>query len=442
MSSEDRNKEGQGMASMALIPVNIIVIGGTASGIVAGIWHFAGIAAAVGAGIVALLVIATVFSFGIGIFRTVFTGSRLVPGVMWCSAPEHMKAFWTRTPLPKEECQQGTFFVDAELIDRAERGDVSWLRDLGLKEMHLPVPSLVAHLAQVFRQMTRYKWIGAVLGPVRIAIFVVAFSVVVNMVSALLLSLGVSVDPTTRLIVPSLEMFSLGGTELVTAIAVIVLFWCLWEKRSWPEMGVGFRQPWVGYLLVGTFVAAILVIMIYVVGLLKGWVEFKGVEAVDPLRIVGVLALLFVMASAEELLFRGYILQSLERSSGAVVGVGLSSLLYALLHLGNPDADLLAFIGILAHGIFLCTILLMTRSLWLPVGFHWAWNVLLGVIFGLPVSGYSFERILRSELVGAHWFYSPSGFGPEAGVLAILCLFVMGVGLLGWSLTKMQQAVG
>lgn len=432
MSAENNKKDQSSVNGFILIPTFFTTIG------VASIWRYVGPVAAIATGIVVVVIIAILFSMGIGVYRAIFTGCRLVPGVMWC--PKTRRAFWTSTSLPKEDCKKEGFFVDAGLIERAEQGDYSWLRDLGLKEERISISLLVLHLAGIYRQATRFRWVRAVFGLVRVLIFAVLYLVVVNLIGAALLSLGLNVDAMAKLIAPSADMFGFAITELLAAIAVIGLFWRLWERRGLTELGIGFRQAWGGHLAMGAFVAAMLVAVIYIVGLLTGWVQFEGSQAATPVGIVGTLVLLLLMASAEELLFRGYILQSLERSSGAVVGVGVSSFLYALLHLGNPDADLLAFIGILAHGIFLCTLLLMTRSLWLPIGFHWAWNVFLGVVFGLPVSGYRFESILRSELVGSRWFYSPGGFGPEAGVLAILCLFIVGVGLLGWLLSKMPRA--
>jgi membrane protease YdiL (CAAX protease family) len=276
---------------------------------------------------------------------------------------------------------------------------------------------------------------------VRIAIFVLIFVFGINATTMALLLLGIEFDPNTRVIEPSLGIFSLGIIELLVTIATTALFWHVFEKRNWSQLGVRLEQTWSRYLLVGVCVAVALSAVLFFTGFTVGWVEITGISF-DTERLIFTLVFLLVMASAEELLFRGYILQSLERSSGMIMGVAVSSFLYGLMHLGNPEADLMAFIGIVAHGIFLCIIFLASRSLWLPIGFHWMWNVAQGVVFGLPVSGYSFERILQSKLIGTSLFYSPSGFGPEAGLFSVLCLFVIGVGLIGLMLPKIKTTRG
>ncbi|WP_421655771.1 CPBP family intramembrane glutamic endopeptidase [Leptothermofonsia sp. ETS-13] len=93
-----------------------------------------------------------------------------------------------------------------------------------------------------------------------------------------------------------------------------------------------------------------------------------------------------IQTTAEELLFRGYVLQSLSLlTKNRWFLVGLSSLLFGALHLGNPEVGATNSAGWLsltyiAFGVFLSLITLRDNSLELAIGCHAANNLFLAAI--------------------------------------------------------------
>ncbi len=93
-----------------------------------------------------------------------------------------------------------------------------------------------------------------------------------------------------------------------------------------------------------------------------------------------------IQTTAEELLFRGYVLQGLSlliKNRWFLVGV--SSLLFGALHLGNPEVGATNSVGWLtltyiAFGVFLALITLRDNSLELAIGCHAANNLFLAAI--------------------------------------------------------------
>ena len=66
----------------------------------------------------------------------------------------------------------------------------------------------------------------------------------------------------------------------------------------------------------------------------------------------------------------------------------------------------------------------VTRSLWLPIGLHFAWNFTHAGIFGAALSGSEStpDGLFQLELSGPTWL-TGGEFGPEASLLALLvCL--------------------
>ena len=100
----------------------------------------------------------------------------------------------------------------------------------------------------------------------------------------------------------------------------------------------------------------------------------------------------------EELVFRGYQLTNIAEglnvprlgAKGAVtLAVVLSSVLFGLFHVWNPNASIISTINLAVWGGLLLGLgYVLTGRLALPMGLHIAWNILEGNIFGLPISGW------------------------------------------------------
>jgi membrane protease YdiL (CAAX protease family) len=104
-------------------------------------------------------------------------------------------------------------------------------------------------------------------------------------------------------------------------------------------------------------------------------------------RVAVVLAVVISGALAEELMFRGYPFQRLTEGIGPAGAIAVFSVLFGVVHLSNPGATVWGLVNTVAIGVLLSVLYLRTRALWMPWGFHFAWNAMLGIVLGLPVSG-------------------------------------------------------
>jgi len=140
-------------------------------------------------------------------------------------------------------------------------------------------------------------------------------------------------------------------------------------------------------------------------------------------NLIAVVLTLLVGALAEELMFRGFPFQHLEKGIGTVQAVVVLSTFYALLHLVNPSATVWGIANTFLIGVLLTVAYLRTRALWLPWGIHFGWNATLGLLFGLPVSGIrAFNLWIYTEVYGPKWL-TGNLYGIEAaatGTAAIL----------------------
>lgn len=135
-------------------------------------------------------------------------------------------------------------------------------------------------------------------------------------------------------------------------------------------------------------------------------------------------------AVSEELIFRGIMFRWLEEFGGSWMALLLTSAFFGASHLANPNATPIAAVAIaIEAGIMLGAAYMLTRSLWLPMGIHAAWNFAQGEIYDIPVSGNPVHGLVIARLSGPP-LLTGNGFGLEASIIAIVIATAFGLWLL------------
>ncbi len=232
----------------------------------------------------------------------------------------------------------------------------------------------------------------------------------------------------------SLPGLALGElVELITVVVSVFVARRLLDKRSFASLGLDLgKQAWsdIGAGIGFTF---IMMGLIFGAEWALGWLKLAGL-AWDAQPAGGVLInlvlwfMVFVVVGwNEELMSRGYHLQTIASGMGIFWGLLISSAIFGVLHLGNPNATWFSAAGILFAGLLLGYAYIRTRQLWLSIGLHIGWNFFEGVIFGFPVSGLETYRLAQTTVNGPV-LWTGGAFGPEAGLIvlpAILLAMIM-----------------
>lgn len=225
---------------------------------------------------------------------------------------------------------------------------------------------------------------------------------------------------------------SLGLTSLLSGLVVapvsLVIYRAyvrLIEARPLSELSFdGALAEFGRGLLLGAGLFTAVIGVIWLMGSYRV-TGFNGVEV-----LLAPLAVAVASGFGEEIIFRGVIFRITEESLGTWWALGISGLIFGLLHLGNPNATLWGGIAIaLEAGILLAAAYMLTRRLWLAIGLHAAWNFTQGGIFGVNVSGFEFRGLLQSQLTGPEWL-SGGGLGAEGSVVAVLVCLATGIYLI------------
>lgn len=217
---------------------------------------------------------------------------------------------------------------------------------------------------------------------------------------------------------------------VITSSVYVARRWL--DKRSFESLGLTLDKHTLLDVLAGIGITGLQMGFIYVLMLALGWLTFEGFAwEFDPTSVVITNVLTFFIVFIlvgwnEELLSRGYHLQTIASGINLFWGVVISSAVFGLLHLGNPNATWVSAAGIFFAGVYLAYAYIRTKQLWLSIGLHIGWNFFEGVVFGFPVSGLDIYALTRINVHGPE-LWTGGAFGPEAGLIVLPSLILGGL---------------
>lgn len=145
----------------------------------------------------------------------------------------------------------------------------------------------------------------------------------------------------------------------------------------------------------------------------RGWGSLTGALAI--------LGFMVAVAVTEELLFRGVLFRIVEEKIGTALALVLSGLVFGFAHLPNPGATVWSSLAIaIEAGLMLGAAYVATRTLWVPIGVHFAWNFAQGGIFSTNVSGQDAPQGLLDGVTSGPAILTGGDFGPEASAYSVV----------------------
>jgi uncharacterized protein len=217
---------------------------------------------------------------------------------------------------------------------------------------------------------------------------------------------------------------------LFVLIASVAIESCRYNS-SYETLGFSFRVSSALEALIGFFFPPILFTIIAVVIAISGMsqksvqlVPFSDINFYFYLEVTGSI---FIFAFLEELIFRGIVFQAfLQRFSPIRIVLGFS-LVFTFLHLFNiPGTYNIVFIlNVFLANTVLSVMYLNTLSLWMPVSFHFSWNLFQALILNSPVSGFNYSiPLMKIKFTNLSPFLFGGEFGLEGGIIATLILII------------------
>lgn len=211
------------------------------------------------------------------------------------------------------------------------------------------------------------------------------------------------------------------------------------DPRGWRFVGLA-TTSWRSDFVLKSAVLGVMAIAVPCALLIA--VRWLQVVPADPGSSLGAgvtaLAVLIPAALWEELFVRGYAFSLVRERWGPLPAIGITSLVFALMHLLNQGATARVFIIVLLAGVFLGGLREVTRSLYAPWAAHLAWNAVLVALLHAPVSGIVMAapdyRVLDA---GPDWATGGT-WGPEGGWFAAVGLMAA-IWLIYWGARRRTE---
>ncbi|MBD5545533.1 MAG: CPBP family intramembrane metalloprotease [Lachnospiraceae bacterium] len=192
----------------------------------------------------------------------------------------------------------------------------------------------------------------------------------------------------------SSTMSSSEGYALVSVISILLLYFLFYGlvkhgSLSKSDLGIGeplwksMRKGGIGFLL-GFIFICLEIFLLLLLG--EGELTFSPFTG-NTLKMLFFTLIAFAgVAFTEEITFRGYMQHHLGKRS-RICGIVASAIIFAASHLINSKYEILSLVYLILGGLMFALLRLVSGSIWLPVGFHLAWNWTECSIFGLLQSG-------------------------------------------------------
>lgn len=205
-------------------------------------------------------------------------------------------------------------------------------------------------------------------------------------------------------------------------ITLTVLFWARKiEKSPWKGIGFAKKNAWrdflLGWFFGGAFLTACVVVM-----MLFGGVQITGFNLTLTvfLQFLPLLLVWSIQGHAEEVLTRGWLFTSVAAKHTIPIGIAISSIVFALLHLANDGVSIIPMLDLVLFGILGALYYLKTGSIWGISGAHAAWNCFQGNVFGFRVSGTDVgTAFIDIKQAGPEWL-SGGPFGVEGSIVSVI----------------------
>ncbi len=218
------------------------------------------------------------------------------------------------------------------------------------------------------------------------------------------------------------DLLLIGAATLLASAGTVVILVILRQyvdRRAAQTMGLARPEPgpwssvWMGFLL-GALPIALPALVI------RAWGGSLQ-PAQGPLwQAVFLTVVLAAAALMEELLCRGYLFQNFLDAGRPVLGVGVTAVIFWLFHSLNPHAwsSPIIPLNLLLGGVALALAYRASGNIWFPTALHFAWNLMQGVVLGMPISGMPTAALARlTPAPDAPVWLTGGAFGLESSVL-------------------------
>jgi uncharacterized protein len=256
---------------------------------------------------------------------------------------------------------------------------------------------------------------------------------------AICISVGfLGLEATNRILISSAltdTQKDLAGSS-VSALLVIIVYclffrWC--EKRRITELSIQkLPKNFVLGAISGSVILSLTIYWMFLLG------DFTILSSHPFLKLLPDMGVNFTNSIIAETLFIGIFFRILEEKLGSWFSVWLMTAIFAVIHLMIPQGSIAGALAIgLNAGFLLGASYIFTRSLWCPIGIHFAWDFMQSHFYGASVNGIPAYLSLFTTRIEGPNLISGGYFGPQGSIQS--GLFCLSAGFLFMAMSQKRK---
>ena len=270
----------------------------------------------------------------------------------------------------------------------------------------------------------KYGWLRAILFFISFFIFIAVFDLIgIAIVSSISEYSFEEYISDTDLLMENKMMLLMMVSQLFGTLFTVWLFQKFVNRESFTSIGLefsGYKDDFVSGLLLGIGLIVLGFGTLYIFNFLSvASIQFSLIDQLFYLSLFAVVSL------NEEIAIRGYILQNLSSSFNKYIALVLSSLVFMIMHIGNPNMSAVPLFNLFLAGLLLGVYCIHKNNLWFPIGAHITWNYFQGPVLGFEVSGNDVDSIFIQSLSGSE-LITGGEFGFEGSII-LTVLMIIGI---------------
>lgn len=234
---------------------------------------------------------------------------------------------------------------------------------------------------------------------------------------------------------PEMEYIVAVAHYFMQGIIIILVTFFMWkflEGKSIRHLGLYSLKKHGKEGIIGLAGGVLAAVFVFAVLILSGNVKITPAEGGYNLLLSIIVSFLlyFIISFSEGVFNRGYVM-SIMRTTGNVKLIFVASMaIFLLFYNGNQTPDVLTYINLFLSGGLYAYMFIKSGNLWMSMGFHMAWNFIMGGVFGFKSDG----MILKSCFISSYKnenFINGGFYGPEGGIIVTITLITVFI-LVWW----------
>jgi membrane protease YdiL (CAAX protease family) len=206
--------------------------------------------------------------------------------------------------------------------------------------------------------------------------------------------------------------------ESALALWTYTFLFRVYEKRKIGELSTdAFRKNAVIGFTTGFVLQSIFILIIYLTG------NYSVIRINQVSSLLPSFAAALTAGFVGEIVIRGIFFRLTEEKLGTVLALIICVLLFAIMHLNVKGASVLSVSSTaIEAGLLLSAGYIFSRSLWLPIFLHFAWDFAEPGVFGAINPGITLDQSLITSKIEGPLILTGGQQGPQTSIQSlILC---------------------